>query len=103
MFSRSQSLDMNGLHDSKPVIKNQFLNQTLGVLTSGGDAPGMNSAVRAIVRMGIYLGCRVFLIHEGYQGLVDGGAKNIEMATWNVVSGIVGLVSLIKNGVRKGM
>lgn len=68
------------------------MNRTLAVLTSGGDSPGMNSAVRAIVRMGIYLGCRVYLVHEGYQGLVEGGSKNIRLATWNVVSGIVGLV-----------
>jgi 6-phosphofructokinase 1 len=49
----------------------------------------MNSAVRAIVRMGIYVGCKVYLIHEGYQGLVEGGSK-IELATWSCVSGTIG-------------
>lgn len=64
---RALTNEMNGAHDGRPVIKNQFINRTLAVLTSGGDSPGMNSAVRAIVRMGIYLGCKVYLIHEVYR------------------------------------
>lgn len=48
----------------------------------------MNAAVRAVVRMGIYLGCRVYFIREGYQGMVDGG-KYIEEATWSSVSCII--------------
>ena len=39
----------------------------IGVLTSGGDAPGMNGAVRAVVRMSIYKGCEAFAIYEGYE------------------------------------
>ena len=42
---------------------------TIGVLTSGGDAPGMNAAVRAVVRIGINKGCRVIGIYRGYHGL----------------------------------
>lgn len=42
----------------------------IGVLTSGGDAPGMNAAVRAVVRYGISKGCEVFAVYEGYQGTV---------------------------------
>ncbi len=76
----------------RPVVKNQYEGKVLGVLTSGGDSQGMNAALRAIVRMGIYLGCKVYLIHEGYQGLVD-GKQNIELASWSCVSGIVGIVS----------
>ena len=49
---------------------------------------GMNSAVRAVVRMGIYLGAKVYFIKEGYQGMVDGG-DNIVEATWTSVSGII--------------
>ncbi|KAF3857851.1 hypothetical protein F7725_011052, partial [Dissostichus mawsoni] len=49
----------------------------IAVLTSGGDAQGMNAAVRAVVRMGIYVGAKVYFIHEGYQGMVDGG-ENIK-------------------------
>ncbi|XP_076228725.1 ATP-dependent 6-phosphofructokinase isoform X2 [Nomia melanderi] len=60
----------------------------LAVFTSGGDSQGMNAAVRAVVRMGIYLGCKVFFIKEGYQGMVDGG-NNIVEATWSSVSCII--------------
>lgn len=49
---------------------------------------GMNAAVRAVVRMGLYLGARVFFIREGYQGMVNGG-NMIEEATWVSVSGII--------------
>lgn len=46
---------------------------SIGVLTSGGDAPGMNAAVRAVIRTALYHGVDVYAIHEGYQGLVLGG------------------------------
>lgn len=46
--------------------------KTIGVLTSGGDAPGMNAAVRAVVRMGIDKGMRVMGIRRGYNGLING-------------------------------
>ena len=46
------------------------LGKTLAVFTSGGDAQGMNAAVRAVVRMGLFVGARVYLIREGYQGEV---------------------------------
>ncbi|KAL3237257.1 hypothetical protein MRX96_048228 [Rhipicephalus microplus] len=48
----------------------------------------MNAAVRAVVRMGLYLGARVFFIREGYQGMVNGGDSIVE-ATWVSVSGII--------------
>ncbi|XP_069047186.1 ATP-dependent 6-phosphofructokinase, platelet type isoform X6 [Lepisosteus oculatus] len=62
--------------------------KAIGVLTSGGDAQGMNAAVRAVVRMGIYVGAKVYFIHEGYQGMVDGG-DNIEEASWESVSSML--------------
>ena len=43
----------------------------IGVLTSGGDAPGMNAAIRAVVRTGLYYGLEVFGIMRGYSGMVD--------------------------------
>jgi 6-phosphofructokinase 1 len=46
---------------------------SIGVLTSGGDASGMNAAVRAVIRTGLHHGIDVYAIHEGYQGLVLGG------------------------------
>lgn len=60
----------------------------LGVLTSGGDAPGMNSAVRAIVRTALHHGISVYAIYEGFQGMVDGGDK-IRPLTWESVGGIL--------------
>ena len=44
----------------------------IGVLTSGGDAPGMNAAIRAVVRAPIFYKFECFAIHKGYQGLIDG-------------------------------
>lgn len=44
----------------------------LGVLTSGGDAPGMNAAIRAVVRSALYQGIEVIGIRRGYEGLVEG-------------------------------
>jgi len=44
----------------------------IGVLTSGGDAPGMNAAIRAVVRASIFYKFECFAIHKGYQGLIDG-------------------------------
>lgn len=43
----------------------------IGVLTSGGDSPGMNAAIRAVVRTGIYYGLEVYGIMRGYQGMID--------------------------------
>ena len=61
----------------------------IGVLTSGGDAQGMNAAVRAVVRSGIVAGAEVYGIHEGWQGAVDGG-DFIRPLSWEDVSGING-------------
>ena len=45
--------------------------QTIGVLTSGGDSPGMNAAIRAVVRRGLALGMKVKGIRKGYDGLMN--------------------------------
>ena len=45
--------------------------KTIGILTSGGDAPGMNAAIRAVVRSAIYYGCKVYGINRGYKGLIE--------------------------------
>ena len=60
----------------------------VAVLTSGGDSQGMNSALRAIVRLSLHHGMRVYAVHEGYQGLVDGGDM-VEECSWNSVSNIL--------------
>ncbi|SFL56551.1 6-phosphofructokinase [Pelosinus propionicus] len=53
----------------------------IGVLTSGGDAPGMNAAIRAIVRTGIYHGLKVVGIQRGYTGLLHGEIKEMHIAS----------------------
>jgi len=49
----------------------------IGVLTSGGDAPGMNAAIRAVVRTGIYHGNTLFGIKRGYQGMIEGDIEQL--------------------------
>ncbi len=53
--------------------------RSIGVLTSGGDAPGMNAAVRAVVRAGIYHGYRMLGIHKGYEGLLHGDIEEMNL------------------------
>ena len=60
----------------------------IGVMTSGGDAQGMNAAVRAIVRAGIHEGAEVYAIREGWHGAISGGDYITHMS-WSDVSGIL--------------
>jgi len=50
----------------------------IGILTSGGDAPGMNAAIRAVVRTGIYHGLEVYGIMRGYQGMIEDDIFHME-------------------------
>lgn len=54
----------------KPIRK-------IGIMTSGGDSPGMNAAVRAAVRTAIYHGMEVYGIRRGYQGMIEGDLNAI--------------------------
>ena len=58
----------------------------IGLLTSGGDAPGMNAAIRAVVRSALYFGMEVYGIERGYAGLIDDQVVKMEMRS---VSNIV--------------
>ncbi len=58
----------------------------IGVLTSGGDSPGMNAAIRAVVRTAIYHKLDVFGVERGYQGLIDGAIQQMGPRS---VSGII--------------
>jgi 6-phosphofructokinase 1 len=58
----------------------------IGLLTSGGDAPGMNAAIRAVVRSGIFFGMEVYGVERGYAGLIDDNLIKMEMRS---VSNIV--------------
>lgn len=60
----------------------------IGILTSGGDAPGMNAALRSAVRTALDLGVEIYGIQEGYKGMVEGG-KMIQSLDWTSVGGIL--------------
>jgi 6-phosphofructokinase 1 len=62
--------------------------KSIGVLTSGGDAPGMNAAVRAVIRTAIKRDVPIYAIYEGYQGMVEGG-RYIKRMDWDSVGGIL--------------
>jgi 6-phosphofructokinase 1 len=62
--------------------------KSLAVLTSGGDAQGMNAAVRSVVRTGLEFGFEVYAVYEGYEGLVAGG-DYIKKMSWDSVGGIL--------------
>lgn len=55
--------------------------RTIGVLTSGGDSPGMNAAIRAVVRYGLYSGVKVIGIKNGYKGLIDNDTIEMSLAS----------------------
>jgi 6-phosphofructokinase 1 len=50
----------------------------IGVMTSGGDSPGMNAAIRAVVRTGLYYGLEVYGVMRGYQGMIDNDIVQME-------------------------
>ena len=52
----------------------------IGILTSGGDAPGMNAAIRAVVRKSIFDGIEVYGINYGFAGLVAGDIRRLDVA-----------------------
>jgi len=49
----------------------------IAILTSGGDAPGMNSALRVCIRAGLYYGWDMYVVYEGFKGLIEGNIKQI--------------------------
>lgn len=71
--------------------------KTIGVLTSGGDSPGMNAAIRAVTRAGIYNGFNIKGIYRGYDGLINGEIKDF---TTENVSGIITLGGTILKTAR---
>ncbi|MFZ1041328.1 MAG: 6-phosphofructokinase [Anaerolineales bacterium] len=75
------------------------MTKRIGILTSGGDAQGMNAAVRAVVRTTLDRGAEAYAIYEGYQGLVDGG-EYIHKMDWNSVGGILQLGGTVIGSAR---
>lgn len=54
--------------------------KTIAVMTSGGDAPGMNAHIRAVVRSGIYNGLKVYGVHRGFEGLIDNDIRELKLS-----------------------
>ncbi|MFL7867493.1 MAG: 6-phosphofructokinase [Anaerolineales bacterium] len=75
------------------------MKKQIAVLTSGGDAQGMNAAVRAVVRAALDQGIEIYAIYEGYQGMVDGG-KSIRKMDWDSVGGILQLGGTVIGSAR---
>ena len=73
--------------------------KTIAILTSGGDAPGMNAAIRAVVRTARINGIEVYGIHDGYRGLVEGG-ENFELMGRKSVTNIISLGGTILGSAR---
>ncbi|KAE8354402.1 phosphofructokinase 2 [Aspergillus coremiiformis] len=71
----------------------------IGILTSGGDAPGMNGAIRAVVRTAIQNGYEAWAIHEGYEGLIEGGAM-MHPLHWEDVRGFLSRGGTLIGSVR---
>lgn len=74
--------------------------QKIGVLTSGGDAPGMNAAIRAVVRQSIYMGFQVTGIRRGFQGIFEERQDVLELSS---VADIIKLGGTILNTARSGL
>lgn len=99
-FSRRPSVVERDIKIQPPIsaspeptgLRSDYTNQkplkSIAVLTSGGDSPGMNAAVRAVVRWAIVKNCTPYCVYEGYQGLVDGG-RAIKKLKWDDVQGIL--------------
>jgi len=79
-------MDQQAAHEPAPTSPRR----AIAVLTSGGDAQGMNAVVRAVVRTAIANGADVYAVYEGLQGLVDGGDR-IRKFSWGSVGSILHL------------
>lgn len=85
LFRRRQPLSQSkqGSPSQPPKMGTK---KKIAIMTSGGDSPGMNAAVRACVRMAIHMGCDAYCVYEGYEGLVRGGDL-IRKMEWHDVRG----------------
>src|SRR6201997_1209638 len=75
------------------------MKKRFAVLTSGGAAPGMNAAIRAVVRTGLHLGYEVIGVHEGFKGLLS---SNFQILTARDVGGIIQQGGTILGSARCG-
>ncbi len=88
LFGRPRNLSQQSASDieSAPRPPKMAAQKKIAIMTSGGDSPGMCGVVRACVRTAIHMGCDVYCIYEGYEGLVRGGDL-IRKMEWHDVRG----------------
>lgn len=55
--------------------------KTIGILTSGGDSPGMNAAIRAVVRSAVFNNMKIYGIERGFEGLIEGGVREMDVSS----------------------
>ena len=60
-----------------PILREKIMIRKIAILTSGGDAPGMNAALRVCIRAGLYAGKEMYVIYDGFRGLVDGDIHQV--------------------------
>ena len=95
--SGSRMIPCSAVSDPRPDPSSS--SRSLAVFTSGGDAPGMNAAVRAVVRAAAQRGLSTFAIQEGFQGMVEGGER-IRPIGWSDVGGIIQLGGTVIGSAR---
>ncbi|CAB3397912.1 unnamed protein product [Caenorhabditis bovis] len=88
--NKQDMVDDNLTPPVSPIGSRRYGNKkmSVGVITSGGDSQGMNSAIRAVVREVLRRGCACYLIREGFSGLISG---NIDIASWATVANVTNL------------
>lgn len=85
------------MYNTEPDFYKESPIKKIGVLTSGGDSPGMNAALRAVIRTSIYYGREVAGIYQGYKGLINKNIKNLNSGD---VSNIIQLGGTILKSAR---
>jgi len=95
--NKNKLLSVTNTHYIRSIIMRRPNIKNIAVLTSGGDAPGMNACIRAVVRTGIYNGIKMFGVMQGYQGLIN---NNINPMDARSVSNIIHLGGTILKTAR---
>ena len=90
LFTFGRSLLLLGFNSVMAPLPNGVppAKKRIAIMTSGGDSPGMNGCVRAVVRKSLSQGCESFCVYEGYEGLVQGGDLIRQMG-WGDVRGLL--------------
>ena len=81
---------MLNLHFLHIFVKNTTIIKRLAVITSGGDSPGMNAALRSVVRSSIYYNIECYGFYRGFQGIIENDYQQLEMRSVSKILGLGG-------------